>query len=35
MMRLRALRALLYLPPFIALVAALAVGCGFLWSIGQ
>lgn len=26
------LRALILLPPFIATVAALAVGCGFLWS---
>jgi len=25
-------RALLILPPFLATVAALAVGCAFLWS---
>jgi len=27
------LRALILLPPFIATVAALAVGCAFLWSL--
>lgn len=26
-------RALLILPPFLATVAALAVGCAFLWSL--
>ena len=28
-------RALLLLPPFIATVAVLAVGCGFLLGIGR
>jgi hypothetical protein len=29
------LRALILLPPFIATVAVLAIGCGFLMGIGQ